>query len=128
MIFIFLSNLNPESVPYEVLYVEMLNTRKYEVEPLSDRQEKHFREYFKQDILLYDFFNQSLHRKIENFGTQVPKQKILFLTLRSLDRTTSRTNFFSENGGRNHKSEKTVRFLQPDKELYLSKSCQIRRS
>ena len=58
-------------VPYEVLYVESRNSRHYEVDPLSDRQMKHFNTYFKQDIMLYDFFNKSLHRKIEAFGHEV---------------------------------------------------------
>ena len=58
-------------VPYEVLYITSKNSRKYEVEPLSPSQQKNFETYFKQDLMLYDFFNQSLHRKVEEFGHDV---------------------------------------------------------
>ena len=58
-------------VPYEVLYVESRNSREYEVQPLTGNQQTNFERFFKQDIMLYDFFNQSLHRKIDEFGKEV---------------------------------------------------------
>ena len=64
-------------VPYEVLYITSKNTRKYEVEPLSDSRMEIFETFFKQDLMLYDYFNQSLHRKVAEFGHEVTSQAFL---------------------------------------------------
>ena len=55
-------------LPYEVLYEPQLNKREYEIEPLTPTQKKNFETYFKADIMLYDYFNKSLHHKIEDYG------------------------------------------------------------
>jgi len=65
-------------VPYEVLYITSKNSRHYEVEPLNEERMKTFKTYFKQDIMLYDFFNQSLHRKVAEFGHDVSRFCISF--------------------------------------------------
>lgn len=58
-------------VPYEVLYIESKNSRAYDVEPLTAQQMKNFKKYFKQDYMMYDYFNKTLHRKVEEFGRKV---------------------------------------------------------
>lgn len=58
-------------VPYTVLYLEPINERKYELTPLSKKQKENFQKFFKQDLMLYDYFNETLHKKIEAFGTEV---------------------------------------------------------
>jgi len=57
-------------LPYEVLYEPQLNKREYEIEPLTPNQKKNFESYFKADIMLYDYFNKSLHYKIEDYGRE----------------------------------------------------------
>jgi hypothetical protein len=57
-------------LPYEVLYEPQLNKREYEIEPLKPNQKKNFENYFKSDIMLYDYFNKSLHYKIEDYGRE----------------------------------------------------------
>ena len=57
--------------PYEVFYVESKNSRDYEVEPLSEKQISTFKKFFKQDYMLYDYFNKTLHKKVKIFGHQV---------------------------------------------------------
>jgi len=57
--------------PYHVFYVESKNSRDYEVEPLSTKQMEIFKQFFKQDYMLYDYFNKTLHRKVEEFGHDV---------------------------------------------------------
>ena len=61
--------------PYSVLYVESKNSRKYEAPPLTNKQTANFEHFFKQDILLYDYFNKTLHQKVEAFGHKVTQQK-----------------------------------------------------
>jgi len=55
-------------VPYKVLFVKARNHGSYEIEPLTENQQKNFNLFFKQDRMLYEYFNKSLHEKIENFG------------------------------------------------------------
>ena len=63
---------------YEHLYQESTNVRKYEIEPLNAERQATFEEFHKTDTLMYDYFNASLHRKIEAFGHEV-KQLCLYL-------------------------------------------------
>ena len=63
-------------LPYEVLYEPQLNKREYEIEPLTPNQKKNFENYFKADIMLYDYFNKSLHYKIEDYGREKFYQEV----------------------------------------------------
>ncbi|CAG5112986.1 Oidioi.mRNA.OKI2018_I69.chr2.g7138.t1.cds [Oikopleura dioica] len=63
-------------LPYEVLYEPQLNKREYEIEPLTPTQKKNFETYFKADIMLYDYFNKSLHHKIEDYGREKFHQEV----------------------------------------------------
>ena len=58
-------------VDYDVLYITSKNSRKYEVEPLNAHRMEIFKTYFKQDYMLYQYFNESLHAKAEAFGQEV---------------------------------------------------------
>ena len=69
--------------PLKVLFVKSRNHGSYAVEPLSDRQSKNFKNFFAADIAMYRFFNISLQRKIEKFGTnrmeiELEKIKLIF--------------------------------------------------
>ncbi|CAG5112934.1 Oidioi.mRNA.OKI2018_I69.chr2.g7097.t1.cds [Oikopleura dioica] len=61
---------------YEHLYQESTNVRKYEIEPLNAERQATFEEFHKTDTLMYDYFNASLHRKIEAFGHEKMKEEI----------------------------------------------------
>ena len=50
-------------IPYEVLYTPRRNSRDYELDPIDETQMDIFNEYFKQDIIMYDYFNQTLQGK-----------------------------------------------------------------
>ena len=56
---------------YEHLYQESTNVREYEIEPLNAERQATFEEFHKTDTLMYNYFNASLHRKIEAFGHEV---------------------------------------------------------
>ena len=47
-------------IPYEVLYTPRRNSRDYEQDELTHTQMSTFKSFFKQDIMLYDFFNKTL--------------------------------------------------------------------
>ena len=47
-------------IPYEVLYTPRRNSRDYETEDLTPAQTKTFEKFFKQDIIMYDYFNKTL--------------------------------------------------------------------
>ncbi|CAG5103908.1 Oidioi.mRNA.OKI2018_I69.chr1.g994.t2.cds [Oikopleura dioica] len=55
-------------VEYSTLYREYANKKDYEVPPLTPKQMSNFEKYNKVDIELYNFFNASLHEKIDAFG------------------------------------------------------------
>ena len=59
-------------IPYEVLWTKRRNSRDYFQEPLNDGQLKIFKTFFKQDYMIYDYFNQTLHGKwpLKNFFLQ----------------------------------------------------------
>ena len=63
-------------LPYEVLYEPQLKQHKYEGEPLTANQKKNFESFFRTDIMLYDYFNKSLHHKIEDFGREKVNEEV----------------------------------------------------
>ena len=52
---------------YEHLYLENKNQRQYKKEFLNSNRQAVFEDFHKADILMYNYFNASLHRKIEAF-------------------------------------------------------------
>ena len=64
-------------VPYELLYIKARNKGKYEREPLNEKQKSNFAEFFKQDLEMYRFFNETLHRKIDAFGRDRMREEII---------------------------------------------------
>jgi hypothetical protein len=64
-------------VPYELLYIKARNKGKYEREPLNEKQKSNFAEFFKQDLEMYRFFNETLHRKIDAFGRDRMREEIV---------------------------------------------------
>ena len=65
--------------------------------PLTPKQMSNFEKYNKVDIELYNFFNASLHEKIDAFGRVVGDFQFDFFPIR-----------FVENEDRNHPGEKGV--------------------
>ena len=57
-------------IPYEVLYTPRRNSRDYELDPIDETQMDIFNEYFKQDIIMYDYFNQTLQGKSPSVTTK----------------------------------------------------------
>ena len=78
-------------IPYEVLYITSKNSRQYEVPPLSQQRMDTLKQFFKQDFMMYDFFNQSLHRKIDAFGHKVSKLSHIEPEICILSRMRSRS-------------------------------------
>ena len=50
-------------IPYEVLWAERKKELDYYKEPLNERQMEIFKTFFKQDYMVYDHFNKTLHGK-----------------------------------------------------------------
>lgn len=63
-------------VPYKVLFVKSRNHGSYDIEPLTDKQLKNFDTFFKQDRMLYKYFNDTLHAKIDVFGRDRMKTEL----------------------------------------------------
>ena len=63
-------------VPYEILYIKAKNKASYTPEPLSEKQKSNFAEFFKQDLEMYRFFNETLHKKIDAFGRERMREEI----------------------------------------------------
>ena len=63
-------------VPYEILYIKAKNKASYTPEPLSEKQKANFAEFFKQDLEMYRFFNETLHKKIDAFGRERMREEI----------------------------------------------------
>ena len=61
---------------YKMLYKKNTNSRKYEIKPLNDERQAIFDKFHKADILMYNYFNASLHRKIETFGKRRMESEI----------------------------------------------------
>ena len=51
-------------IPYEVLWAERKKELDYYKEPLNERQMEIFKTLFKQDYMVYDHFNKTLHGKL----------------------------------------------------------------
>ncbi|CAG5090588.1 Oidioi.mRNA.OKI2018_I69.PAR.g12656.t1.cds [Oikopleura dioica] len=64
-------------VPYEILYIKAKNTASYTPQPLNERQQATFNEFFKQDLEMYKFFNETLHKKIDAFGRDRMREEII---------------------------------------------------
>ena len=58
-------------VPYEALHTFKLNSREYPKPPLNLRQTENFNKFFKQDLMVYDYFEKVMQKKIATFGTEV---------------------------------------------------------
>ncbi|CBY31914.1 unnamed protein product [Oikopleura dioica] len=56
---------------YRMLYKESTNSRDYVIEPLNAERQAIFDKFHETDTLMYNYFNASLHRKIEAFGHEV---------------------------------------------------------
>ena len=56
---------------YSMLYKESTNRRHYKIEPLNEERQAIFNKFHESDTLMYNYFNASLHRKIEAFGHEV---------------------------------------------------------
>ena len=54
-------------IPYEVLWAERKKELEYYKEPLNERQMEIFKTFFKQDYMVYNHFNQTLHGKLTMF-------------------------------------------------------------
>ena len=62
-------------VPYQALYSTHKNTRFYKKPSLTNQQQEIFNKFFKQDRMIYTYFEKSLQLKIKQFGQEVmPKR------------------------------------------------------
>ena len=61
-------------IPYEVLWTKRRNSKDYFQEPLNEAQMEIFKTFFKQDYMIYDYFNQTLHGKLNFQMRFVPYQ------------------------------------------------------
>ena len=64
-------------ISYEVLWTERKKEFGYYKEPLNERQMEIFKTFFKQDYMLYDHFNQTLHGRFNiTFPFSISLRKI----------------------------------------------------
>lgn len=56
---------------YVDLFVRNQNVKKYEKQALTAEQMKIFKDFHQADLQMYEFFEESMHRKIEAFGKEV---------------------------------------------------------
>ena len=74
-------------IPYEVLWTKRRNSKDYFQEPLNEAQMGIFKTFFKQDFMIYDYFNQTLHGKLNFQMRFVPyqtyfQQKLMHLVIK----------------------------------------------
>ena len=67
-------------VPYKVIWQKQLNPRKYEKPTLRADLEEKFNNHFKTDIIIYNYFEKILQKKIDDFGRDRMEQEILKMT------------------------------------------------
>ena len=63
---------------YQHIFKPNVNVKEYQVKPLDEIRQKIFEDFHKADILMYNYFNASMHRKIEAFGKQVFERTFVF--------------------------------------------------
>ena len=62
---------------YEDLFVPNKNMKEYQKPELTEEQMEIFKNFHQADLQMYEFFEKSMHRKIESFGEEVSYENFL---------------------------------------------------